>query len=72
MRILCFLAFVIISILEISPIPITPILLIWAVLFRPVWFYELMLKIYAKTKTSGNVKNNSIVLDSGNANIGNC
>jgi hypothetical protein len=46
MRILCLLALIIISIIEIGPIPITPILLIYVVLFRPAWFYELVVKIY--------------------------
>ncbi|MDP1666792.1 MAG: hypothetical protein Q8L79_16915 [Methylobacter sp.] len=48
MRIVCILALAILSILEISPIPITPILLIYVVVFRPVWFYELVLKLYGK------------------------
>ncbi|MGZ5576126.1 MAG: hypothetical protein ACXWEV_04540 [Methylobacter sp.] len=48
MRILCILALIAISILEISPIPITPVLLIYVVLFRPPWFYELVIKIYDK------------------------
>jgi hypothetical protein len=46
MRILCILVLLLISILEISPIPITPLLLIYIVLFRPAWFYRLILKIY--------------------------
>ena len=50
MRILCFLVLVIISILEIGPIPITPIVLIWVVLFRPAWFYDWVLKIYDKNQ----------------------
>jgi hypothetical protein len=50
MRIFCLIILVIISILEISPIPITPIILIWVVLFRPLWFYELVIKIYGKKK----------------------
>jgi hypothetical protein len=48
MRILSFLILVTISIVEIGPVPITPIILIWVVLFRPVWFYEWVLKIYNK------------------------
>jgi hypothetical protein len=48
MRILYFLIFVILAIVEIGPIPITPFILIYVVLFRPVWFYEWMLKIYGK------------------------
>ena len=48
MRIISIFALVVISIIEIGPIPITPILLIWVVLFRPKWFYDLVLKIYDK------------------------
>lgn len=48
MRIFCFLILVVITILEIGPIPITGLLLVWVVLFRPLWFYELVLKIYGK------------------------
>lgn len=48
MRILSFLALVVISIIEVGPVPITPIVLVWVVLFRPVWFYEWVLKIYNK------------------------
>jgi len=48
MRTLCLLVLILISIVEIGPIPITPIVLIWIVVFRPIWFYELVVKIYGK------------------------
>ncbi len=48
MRIFSILVLMLFSILEISPIPITPILLIYMVLFRPAWFYEWVRKIYGK------------------------
>jgi hypothetical protein len=48
MRIFYFLVLVVIAIIEIGPIPITPVLLIWVVLFRPQWFYDVVLKIYDK------------------------
>ena len=48
MRILCILFLVVISIIEIGPVPITPVLLIWVLLFRPAWFYDLVIKIYHK------------------------
>ncbi|SJM89202.1 conserved hypothetical protein [Crenothrix polyspora] len=48
MRILWFFILLFIAILEISPIPITPLILIWIVLFRPPWFYNLVIKIYDK------------------------
>lgn len=48
MRILSFLILVLISIIEIGPVPVTPIVLIYIVLFRPLWFYDWVLKIYGK------------------------
>jgi hypothetical protein len=48
MRILSFLILVVISIVEVGPVPITPVVLIYIVLFRPPWFYEWVLKIYGK------------------------
>jgi len=48
MRILCLLILLFVTILEIGPVPISGLLLIWVVLFRPTWFYELVLKIYGK------------------------
>lgn len=48
MRLLSALVLAIIAFIEIGPVPITPIVLIWVVLFRPVWFYEWVLKIYNK------------------------
>ena len=48
MRLFYFLVLVVIAIIEVGPIPITPVLLIWVVLFRPKWFYELVLMIYDK------------------------
>jgi hypothetical protein len=48
MRILCIFVLIALTILEIGPIPITPIFLIYVVLFRPAWFYEWVLKLYGK------------------------
>jgi hypothetical protein len=48
MRIFCFLVLAMITILEIGPVPISGLLLMWVVLFRPLWFYELVLRIYDK------------------------
>ena len=48
MRFICFIILAVTTILEIGPIPIIGILLMWVVLFRPLWFYELVLKIYDK------------------------
>jgi len=42
------LALILLIILDILPIPILGILLVWVVIFRPAWFYEAVLKIYDK------------------------
>jgi hypothetical protein len=48
MRWLCVFVLALITLLEIGPIPITGLLLIWVVLFRPRWFYDLVRKIYGQ------------------------
>jgi hypothetical protein len=48
MRIICFVSLVVITLLEIGPVPITGLLLIWVVVFRPAWFYTLIVKLYDK------------------------
>ncbi|MDO9105999.1 MAG: hypothetical protein Q7U57_13680 [Methylovulum sp.] len=48
MRILCLIVLIVITLLEIGPIPISGLILIWVVLFRPLWFYQLVAKIYDK------------------------
>ena len=50
MRILYLLILIVITILEIGPVPISGLLLIWVVVFRPQWFYGLVQKIYGKQK----------------------
>jgi len=48
MRFIYLLILVIITVLEIGPIPITPLILIWVVVFRPSWFYDLVRHLYNK------------------------
>jgi hypothetical protein len=48
MRFLIVLILLIVTLLEIGPIPISGLILIWVVLFRPPWFYQLVCKIYNK------------------------
>lgn len=48
MRFFYLLVLLIITVLDVGPIPIAGLILIWVVLFRPVWFYELVQKIYNK------------------------
>ena len=46
-RLLCVVCLLVFVVLEIGPVPITGLLLVWVVLFRPHWFYDLVLAIYA-------------------------
>ena len=48
MRIFYVLILLVVSIIEIGPVPISPIILMWIILFRPSWFYDLVQKIYGK------------------------
>ncbi len=48
MRFYCFVILLVVTIVEIGPFPFTGLLLMWVVLFRPAWFYDLILKIYGK------------------------
>jgi hypothetical protein len=41
---LCLL--IVLSIIDLLPIPIIGLLLIWVVLFRPLWFYKVVLEVY--------------------------
>lgn len=45
--VLWFLALVLLTVVKVGPFSIIGILLLWVVLFRPTWFYELVLKIYS-------------------------
>ncbi len=47
-RLLCLFALLLITILEVGPVPISGLGLMWVVLFRPRWFYNLVQKIYHK------------------------
>lgn len=48
MRILSIFVLLIVALVEVGPVPFTPFLLIWIVLFRPPWFYDWVMKIYHK------------------------
>lgn len=41
---------VLLTLLEIGPFPITGLILLWIVIFRPVWFFKLVISIYAGKK----------------------
>lgn len=46
-RIKCALAFVVLMIISIGPIPVTSTIGLLVVIFRPVWFKRLVDEIYA-------------------------
>lgn len=46
MRWLCLLALILITLLEIGPVPITGLVLMYVVIFRPQWFYDVVQSIY--------------------------
>lgn len=48
MRFLSILILLLITVLEIGPVPITGIVLLGVVVFRPAWFLAWVLKIYDK------------------------
>ena len=58
-RLLCVFTLLLITILEIGPVPISGLGLMFVVLFRPRWFYNLVQTIYHKqcSKTVGNLEN---------------
>lgn len=45
-RLVCLIALLFITILEIGPVPVSSLTLMLVVLFRPEWFYTLIQKIY--------------------------
>jgi len=48
MRWVYLLLLILLSIIDLVPIPVIGLLLIWVVLFRPAWFYKAVLEIYNK------------------------
>jgi hypothetical protein len=48
MRWLYLIYLCLLMLLDILPIPIIGLILAWVIIFRPVWFYEAVKKIYEK------------------------
>ncbi|MCX7088341.1 MAG: hypothetical protein NTV00_09840 [Methylococcales bacterium] len=48
MRIVYLLILLLVTLLEIGPLPISGLVLMWVVIFRPQWFYDVVQKIYGK------------------------
>ncbi len=46
LRLVCILLMLVVTIIDIGPFPITSLLMIWILLFRPSWFYDLVQRIY--------------------------
>ncbi len=46
MRLLVLLIVVILTLMDFAPFPVTGLILIWIVLFRPMWFYEMVRTMY--------------------------
>jgi hypothetical protein len=44
----CFLSILGLFILDIAPVPVTPVVAFVIILSRPVWFYRLVTKVYGK------------------------
>ncbi len=47
-RIKCFLSLLGLFILDIAPVPVTPVVAFGIILIRPQWFYRLVVSIYGK------------------------
>ena len=48
MRWLCLFYLLLLMVLDILPIPVLGLLLVWVIITRPVWFYDMVQKIYDK------------------------
>lgn len=48
MRVLILFILVLVTLVEVGPIPILGLFLIWVVLSRPLWFYQLICQLYNK------------------------
>lgn len=46
-RYLCFASIVFLFIIDIAPVPVTPVVAFYIILLRPIWFIHLVAKIYA-------------------------
>lgn len=45
----CFLSLLGLFIIDIAPVPVTPVIAFVIILSRPKWFYQLVAKMYEKT-----------------------
>lgn len=46
-RIKCFLSLLTLFIIDIAPVPVTPVIAFMIILSRPLWFYKVVLNMYA-------------------------
>jgi len=47
-RLFCLLALLALMVLEVGPVPISGLILLYVVLFRPLWFFRLVCAIYGR------------------------
>lgn len=50
-RIRCFLSLLGLFIIDIAPVPVTPVIAFGIILSRPLWFYRVVLNVYGRSKT---------------------
>lgn len=48
----CFLSLLGLFILDIAPVPITPVIAFFIITIRPLWLYRLIIRIYENTQAS--------------------
>ena len=46
-RYLCFSTIVLLFIIDIAPVPVTPVIAFFIILIRPLWFFNVIAKVYA-------------------------
>ncbi|MEQ1559641.1 MAG: hypothetical protein ABL933_11985 [Methyloglobulus sp.] len=47
-RVKCFMSLLVLFIVDIAPVPVTPVIAFGIILGRPLWFYLIVLRIYGK------------------------
>jgi len=59
-RIKCFLSILGLFILDIAPVPVTPVVAFFIIFLRPMWFYRLVSAIYQNPNPVGQVSDSAI------------
>jgi hypothetical protein len=56
----CFLSILGLFILDIAPVPVTPVVAFFIIFLRPLWFYRLIAAIYQNPNPVGQVSDSTI------------